>query len=579
MKLLNRFRRPATRPTNRARLDLENLDHRIVPATLTWAGSILQETSDGTDGANWVGGVAPAAYDDIVIPKNTGGIVWNTAVVGSVTIENGWFGLWAGNSLTIGGDSTLQSATFSMNAPLTIESGATVTADSVKFQEQNPGNATLVVEALGKLNLKGINTIATRVDNLGTVTLTAQAIGLTLDKGIEFKNRGDLKFAGPSIVTATTGDEFITNTGFLNLTTANFVQIEPWVNNTGVVTISAAKGGFLTFSSSHAGSSLQNSGSGIIKLPDGNNMAFNGAGLHSMGGEFQTIDNPAANLPAASTRGNMWLENTLVTIGYGGTSGKHYLFSRGGNVVFDHSTLNVTLNHTNDSVDRWQLDGEITFAGPNTPNTLNLAQIAPPATPPVNKWWTVVEAVTVTNDFEGWGIGDLSHRKITAGVTDIQVGYPAAPAPKPPLAYVSPSSTYPTVVWVSNMMNPTAPPVAFTYNPTFVYNPADPNAPQVVLVTDMMNPMTPPRVYTANLTYVSNPMDPYVGYVWYTPPMTPPPMVNPLPPEMLTYWYELNMPPIVVPPTVPPVMPPVIPPTVPPVTPPIDPLDPYYIPV
>ena len=50
-------------------LKLESLEVRLVPATITW---LNPAGGDWNTAANWVGGIAPTAADDAVIPDLAG---------------------------------------------------------------------------------------------------------------------------------------------------------------------------------------------------------------------------------------------------------------------------------------------------------------------------------------------------------------------------------------------------------------------------------------------------------------------------------------------------------------------------
>src|SRR5947209_13482220 len=70
-------RTPYARPRSKPRrLEVENLETRLAPATFIWSGLGGAANPKWSNGANWVNGVAPtgsaAAFDDLVFDSRAG---------------------------------------------------------------------------------------------------------------------------------------------------------------------------------------------------------------------------------------------------------------------------------------------------------------------------------------------------------------------------------------------------------------------------------------------------------------------------------------------------------------------------
>jgi hypothetical protein len=394
----------------------------VVPAVITWQGPRAGIFPNiGTDPANWLGGVVPSAGDDVIVPANTGGIWWNNITLGSVTIEAGWNEEWRTDGLTITGDSVMNDATFLLqDNPFVIAAGATLSGAKVTFQNDgqwpSPG---VQIEATGAINLAPGKAFgfAVDVDNLGTITLGDRA-GITLFGSSTLRNRFQLNFTGEARITGSDGT--VNNSGFIQQLGTGFstVEFEPFVSNSWLIATGGALGSSYRFNSLTGEESLLNSG--ILRVLDGTSMYT--SALRSNGGEIQTIARGNGPELGATLYGSLYLNSTLIQIGYNSDSGKDSL-RFGDAATLSDCTVNTVLNYTNDSMTllsgNWiSLDGS---------NTLNIRQVNRPAVLPAfpHVWGAAQATQTLTGDFTGWGIADLTHSKLERTI------FLSVPAPAP----------------------------------------------------------------------------------------------------------------------------------------------------
>ncbi|HEY2911148.1 MAG TPA: hypothetical protein VGI99_12935, partial [Gemmataceae bacterium] len=148
-----------SRPIRRSvRLKPEQLEARLVPATITWDISAAPTGGNWETGSNWIGGTTPGANDDAVIALTSAGTVATTAndTVHSVSISNKTTLSISGGSLTVGvGTSNWQTPVIVAPAgTLNISAGAHVAisdADTVTI------NGTLNVTSAGSFTLDDVD--------------------------------------------------------------------------------------------------------------------------------------------------------------------------------------------------------------------------------------------------------------------------------------------------------------------------------------------------------------------------------------------------------------------------------------
>ncbi|MFN4261141.1 MAG: beta strand repeat-containing protein [Gemmataceae bacterium] len=199
------------------RLELERLEDRLAPATAIWTGA----AGDGlwTTAANWNGGVAPVAGDDLIFPDGAATLtVTNDFTVGTtfstITINGGDYTL-NGNALFLSGGRISSSATtvnvtntinltILANNPLTIKNVYPTT----HFVFNGPidmGAHTMTLGGTGDIRLFGV------ISGTNATAIVKQGIGLTwitgnnTFSGTVFVNEGILVAQGNALGSALSG--------------------------------------------------------------------------------------------------------------------------------------------------------------------------------------------------------------------------------------------------------------------------------------------------------------------------------------------------------------------------------------
>jgi autotransporter-associated beta strand protein len=157
------------------------LEQRIAPATFVWSG--LGASANWTDGANWVGGAAPAAGSDLDFPASASQLTNNNdftpgTAFGTIEIDQAGYSL-SGNSISL---NKVYFATYSSGTStvglVTSLNGANNMAESVggtlTFSSIIVGTAPLTIVGPGTVEMTAANTYsgATKVTNGGTLEVS-----------------------------------------------------------------------------------------------------------------------------------------------------------------------------------------------------------------------------------------------------------------------------------------------------------------------------------------------------------------------------------------------------------------------
>ena len=318
----NSAARERTRRTRRSRrmnsrhLLLESLEDRRLLAVLSWSGSAGAGDTNWQTAANWVGGVAPSAGDNLVFPSdasqtNTNNNFLAGTSFGSIEITGADYTL-AGNAVTLqgglsdsGGDATVslpitlgaaQSILNTSNGTLTVgainQNGnqLTLQADygAITANGEISGAGGLVITGGSGVTLSAANTYTgtTQVDYSTLYIQNAQALG-TAAAGTTLLNGASLVLDGSFTVT----DELLTVSGYFGALSSTGTNI--W---TGDIDIQAdiyfsVYGQSLLVSGNLMSTSyhyLQLSGDGVLELAGSNTLS--GGQFNVYSGTLQVDD-------------------------------------------------------------------------------------------------------------------------------------------------------------------------------------------------------------------------------------------------------------------------------------------------
>lgn len=295
-----------------ARLRLEELENRLVPAAIVWTGN-----GDGTtwaQAANWNLNRVPATDDDVSIPDvaRTTEVLFNTTVSVKTVVANEAFTL-SGGTLTI--TDVVNSSAF--NAAYTQSAGvlggpATVVLNAPSTWSNGDMTGTGTTRVSSTLTLNSGNSkelIGRRLENAGTVILTSTGPFYLEDQAV-FVNQVGAVFDAQSdadVQTFGTGPYTINNFGTLRKSGGtNETRIDPEVNNSGLVesqagTLALNGGGTSSgsFTAGAAGTVDFRGGTHALALASGKTIGGNGT-IEFSGGST-TISGPGTYDVAGTT--------------------------------------------------------------------------------------------------------------------------------------------------------------------------------------------------------------------------------------------------------------------------------------
>jgi hypothetical protein len=292
----------------RARLQLEPLEERAVPATITWANS---SGGDWDTAANWSPAQVPGAGDDAVI--NTAGITITHGVndsdsVNSITSNAAFTLSISSGSLSVASASTLSALTQSGG---TLTGAGTVTVSGLLTWSGGTMSGSGLTVANGGMTLSGTHfeLLSGRTfDNNGTANWTGDTNYIEMQSAAVWNNESggvlDSENAGQEIYNDGGAASTFNNAGLFELTTgATTTTSEVAFNNTGSVNVQV---GELSLTGGGA-----DSGTGSFTVAAGATLGFddsattNFSGSASVSGagtgEFGSLGEPSTTNFASGT--------------------------------------------------------------------------------------------------------------------------------------------------------------------------------------------------------------------------------------------------------------------------------------
>ncbi len=243
-KRSRKSKRPAVNPRH-TKLQLESLEDRVVPATVTWMNPL---GGDWDTGSNWSTGQAPGSGDDAVI--NMTGITIthsasNSDLVKSITsqsalsISNGSLSIANSSSLS---SLTLSGGTLTGAGTVTVSGLTTWTGGTMSGSGLTVANGGMTISSGGGLELLNGRTL----DNNAMVNWTGNGNNIYLANAAVWNNgvNGvlDSQNAGQGIDYNGGAASAFNNAGTFELTTgATTVTVSVPFNNTGSVSVQAGK--------------------------------------------------------------------------------------------------------------------------------------------------------------------------------------------------------------------------------------------------------------------------------------------------------------------------------------------------
>jgi len=345
---------------------------KVNAATITSAA-----TGNWSNGATWVGGIAPVAGDDVIIA--TGHTVTLTAAVdittGNLTVSGtlsmAGFDLTAGSLSGTGGINTTAGTTplltVGSNGSNTVYQGIMSPATGARFTKVGSGTLTFAINSTHTWT--GTTTIAAGTLKLGSLTRIADASPLVINSGATFdmagfsETVGSLSGAGTVTNSGTTGATLTVGGNSSSTTFSGVIQ-----NGSGLVSLTKSGAGTMVISGSNtytgsttlSGGTLQLGASNV--LPDATTLILNGSVTFSTG----------ASTGFSETVGNLRLSDAsnISTIALG--SGVHTLTFANSNAETWVSTGQIAITGWSGAVSGNGTAGSIVFGAPG----LTLAQAA-----------------------------------------------------------------------------------------------------------------------------------------------------------------------------------------------------------
>jgi autotransporter-associated beta strand protein len=374
------------------------LEQRIAPATFVWSG-LGGSNNNWSDGANWVGGAAPAAGSDLDFPTGASNLSNNNdfapgTAFNSVEIDQAGYSI-AGNSIALG---TFYFATY------------TTGTSTIGLITSLAGTSNLAESVGGTLTLSGIlvGTEPLKIGGPGTIELTAAN---TFTGATDVSNGGTLEISNPnavqdSSITIDVGSTLLANAttvnapgltiGGIGFTTQGAITTVPGITTivnapitlAGTSMISAATGSLLhlpdTVSETNPGTTVTFQGPGELLLDTG---TYSGATTVA-GGTFvvgNSLDGPVVVNGGSFSATSFGARTGPVTVGTGATLGvsgiapvlstPQLTLTAGANVLatIDSATPGTILNAPTAGYSQIQVNGGPVTISPTTTLTLNFS--------------------------------------------------------------------------------------------------------------------------------------------------------------------------------------------------------------
>jgi Ca2+-binding RTX toxin-like protein len=299
----------ASRYTNMNKLfelrrELEALEDRTTPATVTWDGGA--GTFDWNDAANWDTDATPGVADDVIIPDLTGSPVifvsGSDVDVLSVTAQekvslNGGSTQFrvSGNSLFAAGFNMNGGGSSKLFGTATITLGGTSNWFNGSFSNTD-GDTTVVVT--GQLNLTPSSTFVNkgtlRAASGGIITFGGGGtVSIAGDNGnIEIAAGGTFDIQGNGTITVPDGARKITNAGTLSRSGAGTATILADIDNTGTVEVTFGTLAISGAVTQHSGNTLTG-GTWLVDTDIGSLNITTGSNITTIGADAFVSTNGA----------------------------------------------------------------------------------------------------------------------------------------------------------------------------------------------------------------------------------------------------------------------------------------------
>ncbi len=431
-------RKSAPIRNNRISLNLENLDHRIVPAVRTW--NPVGGSTDANVAANW-GGTAITSSDTLVIGSGKGSIDFSSVAfttIDTIQVASGFT-----NTITTGTggltiqDGYIKSGTVFLNGTLTLDGlgmqlGDTGTFDVVDFESSTAKKVE--VSANGGVYIYGVNFD----DSTGLKIL--QGGVAEVKKSLDFNdvagNAGTTEVWGTLIFDDNTvysggerdanpsdiwwANEIINyNTGTLQF--SGTADVYSWIKNSGTMTTTSSEtvtiygmstgqfmlGGAKTSLLCQAGTVKLLSDATLVAQCTGSQVRFLGGSLKvQYGAGASGAKSAYLTCPTLIfDQGTLIFEDDVAT---GSRSGQLDLSCPSTNVFFTNgSTYQVTLNFTNGVANKLICNN--VYAAGVSGSATNSVYVNKVGTQPLSGSWKILDATTKHDDFTSWLIGGLNH--------------------------------------------------------------------------------------------------------------------------------------------------------------------------
>jgi hypothetical protein len=288
-----RLRPPARgrSPFRTARLRLESLETRTVPATITWSGGPAGTGTNWLDPNNWVGGVLPGPNDDAVINAVTGATaeitIGASTSVRSVTVNTTRNVRQTAGTFAIGSAESKFYDLFLAGGTFDVADGATLAGNAPTYsQTAIDGPGTLTDQSGRTLTLQG-TVIRAPVLNQGTLV----AFG---DSNTIF---GTLTTTATSVIRLP------------GLSTHSTLQVVPALTNNGLIELAYGSAAPNDTFTQGGGNTLTNAVGGTINIPAGAggsrylNAVINNQGTFTVGAGARVTVGDFTNLNDTFTGG------------------------------------------------------------------------------------------------------------------------------------------------------------------------------------------------------------------------------------------------------------------------------------
>ncbi len=255
----------------RPRLELEQLETRLAPAVIQWANNI---SGDFNTGANWVGGVVPAAGDDAVI--NFAGVTV-TSSNNNTVLRISCTGTFAINGGTFTIDSTSTTSSFNLTGGALAGAGTLTVSSAMTWGNatmSGTGATTLSVGATLTIS-SGVTLDARTLNNSGTINMTGLNNSWNFANSAVFNNQsgGVFNSQNDQSIFVGSGSPLIANAGtFAKTAGLGTTTVNVALNNTGSV---QTQSGTLALQGGGTGSGVYSATGGAVLEFNGGNFSLN----------------------------------------------------------------------------------------------------------------------------------------------------------------------------------------------------------------------------------------------------------------------------------------------------------------